>query len=132
MFLAAGILLLEAFASASFVLYGYSSSDGSFGNAADGTSGFGNTTSLSSACTKALNATINCNARLPLLASTGYYMSTNASGLNFCTDKCNSSLASYRSTVQSACKKKNAFGTYATSWRGDIVSDYFNLASFRT
>jgi hypothetical protein len=109
------------------VLFPWTSNDGSFGNAVDAVSGFGNSQPISAACASALNKTVTCDPQMQLLAASGYVISLDGASASLCDAKCNSSLVSYRSAVTTACGASGAFDTYPNTWRGDIILDYFNM-----
>lgn len=111
------------------VLFPWTSNDGSFGNAVDAVSGFGNTQPISSSCASALNQTVTCDPQIQLLAASGYIISLNDSSSSLCDPSCTSSLVSYRDAVTSACGASGAFDTYPNTWRADIIYDYFNMVS---
>lgn len=123
------IFSLLGSAQGTIVLFPWTSNDGSFGNAVDAVSGFGNTTAISTKCASALNQTVACDPQMQQLAASGYVISLNGTGSSLCDAKCNSSLVSYRNAVISACGATGAFDSYANTWRGDIIYDYFNLVS---
>ncbi len=118
---------LLALVRADIVLFPYINGDGSFGRPIDAPVDFGNSAPISHACEVALNQTVTCDSQLELLASSGYYMSLGSSASSLCASQCNSSLASYRSAVVSACGATGAFDTYPNTYRGDLIQDYFNL-----
>ena len=70
-----------------------------------GNNGFGGSTEISQSCAAALNNTIECDLDLYLLALTDTYISPNATSdaAGFCAAGCNSSLASYLSSVAAQC-----------------------------
>jgi hypothetical protein len=109
------------------VLFPWTSNDGSFRNAVDATSGFGNSQPISTQCVAALNQTVACDPQMQLLAASGYVVSLDSSSSGLCDPKCNSSLLAYRAAVTSACGASGAFDTYPNTWRGDIIYDYFNM-----
>lgn len=111
------------------VLFPWTGNDGTFGNAVDATSGFGNSKPISTQCAAALNQTVACDPQMQLLAASGYVVNIDSSSAGLCNSKCNSSLVAYRAAVTSACGASGAFDDYPNTWRGDIIYDYFNTVS---
>ncbi|KAH6843385.1 hypothetical protein B0I37DRAFT_437684 [Chaetomium sp. MPI-CAGE-AT-0009] len=119
--------LLLAVAHGDIVLFPWTSNDGSFGNAVDAVSGFGNSQPISTQCASALNQTVACDPQMQQLAASGYVVSLDGASSSLCDPQCNSSLVAYRTAVTSACGASGAFDTYANTWRGDVIFDYFNM-----
>jgi hypothetical protein len=111
------------------VLFPWTSNDGSFGNAVDAESGFGNSVPISTQCASALNQTVTCDPQMQLLAASGYVISLDDTSSSLCAASCNSSLAAYRNAVTAACGASGAFDTYPNTWRGDVIYEYFNMVS---
>ena len=111
------------------VLFPWTSNDGSFGNAVDAVSGFGNSQPISTQCAAALNQTVTCDPQMQLLAASGYVVALDSASSSLCNSQCNSSLVAYRNAVTSGCGASGAFDTYPNTWRGDIIYDYFNIVS---
>ncbi|KAK6528315.1 hypothetical protein TWF281_009558 [Arthrobotrys megalospora] len=126
--------LLALFSSvvyADFVLFPYSSGDGTAGNAVGDTVGFGNRIPISTACQQALNKTITCDRTVQQLAVNGYSDSLNfttGSGYStVCTTACKNSLSSYASAVQAACgTSTEIFGGLPVTYRGDVITQWQN------
>ncbi|OCK76037.1 carbohydrate-binding module family 50 protein [Lepidopterella palustris CBS 459.81] len=121
--------ILYSLAVTDFVLFPYSNGDGSVGNPVDGENGFGNTTAISLQCAQALNQTIACDPRIQYLASAHAFTSINNTGspTTICASTCRTSLESYHSNVSAACDGFHAFDGLPSSWRGDIIRDYFDV-----
>lgn len=115
--------------SGDIVLFPWTSNDGTFGNAVDAVSGFGNSQPISAACAAALNQTVTCDPQMQLLAASGFVVSLDSTASGLCSSSCNSSLVSYRNAVTAACGASGAFDTYPNTWKGDIIYDYFNMVS---
>ena len=128
------LALLVSFLTAvggDIVLFPWTDTDGSFGNAVDAETGFGNSAPISAACASALNQTVACDPQMQLLAASGYIISLDGSNSGLCDAACNTSLVAYRNAVTAACGVTGAFDTYLNTWRGDIIYDYFNMVSIR-
>ncbi|KAK3901351.1 hypothetical protein C8A05DRAFT_44983 [Staphylotrichum tortipilum] len=109
------------------VLFPWTDTDGTFGNAVDADTGFGNSAPISATCASALNQTVACDPQMQLLAASGYVISLDSSNSGLCDAACNASLVAYRNAVTAACGVSGAFDTYDNTWRGDIIYDYFNM-----
>lgn len=120
---------LLAIVHGDIVLFPWTATDGTFGNAVDAEEGFGNSAPISAACASALNQTVACDPQMQLLAASGYVISLDSSNSGLCAAACNTSLVAYRNAVTAACGVSGAFDTYANTWRGDIIYEYFNMVS---
>ena len=124
-------ILLIAFSKAvcaAFVLFPYRNSDGSFGNPVDTVNGFGNVSTVSSACATALNKSIACPDGLQWMTGSYSPWPKTAQTNRFCASGCRNALKKYSTAVESACGSAKIFGEgIANSYRGDLVKDYLNV-----
>lgn len=95
-----------------------------------GDNGFGGSTTISTACSIALNSTINCDPGLRILAITNAYLSPNSTGdaAGLCASSCNSSLTTYQNNVISQCGSSPVIDSLLkNTYMGDLLQDYYDL-----
>ncbi|KAK6500776.1 hypothetical protein TWF506_003539 [Arthrobotrys conoides] len=125
------LLIFSQIVYADFVLFPYSSGDGTAGNAVGDFGGFGNRIPISTACQQALNRTITCDQTVQQLAVNGYSDSLNFTTLSaysiVCTASCKNSLTSYGPAVIAACgSSTEIFGGLPVTYRGDVITQWQN------
>lgn len=81
-------------------------------------------TTLSSQCTTAIGASLNCDPYLQGLAETNYYGSLNDNALqaSICEPNCGSSLSQYHSVIASSCSTEpQPWDGIPATWAGDAL-----------
>ena len=89
---------------------------------------------VSSACLKAMNATIACDPYLVSLASTNYYGSLNDDNLqsSVCDTACGTALSTYHNSVVSSCANDpKPWNGVPANYYGDLVWAQYNLTCIK-
>ncbi|KAK0630489.1 LysM domain protein [Bombardia bombarda] len=88
---------------------------------------------LTAACVSAIEAPIQCDTYLQLLASTDTYStSNNASQALICTTGCSSSLTTYISTAETACKgQPQAWAGLPYAYYGKVLQSTYNMTCLK-
>lgn len=122
-------LCLLGSACAQVVFFPFSSGDGSQGNAVDAVNALTTTSSsISSACASALNATVNCDDRLQRLAVGQYYGTLNGTQTDLCSTDCGNSLAQYHANVVNACGTTPVWEGVPNTQFGDTLWAWYNTS----